>query len=245
MHNFPLPPLIAWQAKRREHWVKMINMHDRGRDAHYWAPPAQNRTGPIKASGSHLGCWRRSVRLAARVPGRGTRLAGSVSGARRPVPRSPRPPPLAPRTPRPVARPRSLASQLLWRSLTPRPRASSASARRLPDADRSPHARPRSRSPGFRSRSLRTCQGLRPRRTGNALALTRAPVSPSAHDNGVGVPIDSFAAQWLAYTRPCRRFAPGLTTDDARLGASAVRYAFTVVDLHHLLLAGLPGALSP
>src|SRR5271157_3322786 len=67
-----------------------------------------------------------------------------------------------------------------WRSLTPRPRASSASARRLPDADGSPHARPRSRSPGFRSRSLRTCQGLRPRRTGNALALTRAPVSPSA-----------------------------------------------------------------
>src|SRR5271166_1945427 len=59
-----------------------------------------------------------------------------------------------------------------WRSLTPRPRASSASARRLPDADRSPHARPRSRSPGFRSKSFRTCQGLRPRRTGRAHALT-------------------------------------------------------------------------
>src|SRR5271166_4003433 len=133
-----------------------------------------------------------------------------------------------------------------WRSLTPRPRASSASARRLPDADRSPPGLTRgSRSPGFRSRSLRTCQGLRPRRTGNALALTRAPVSPSAHDNGVGVPIDSFAAQWLAYTRPCRRFAPGLTTDDARLGASAVRYAFTVVDLHRLLLAGLPAHCHP
>ena len=42
------------------------------------------------------------------------------------------------------------------------------------------HARPRSRSPGFRSRSLRTCQGLRPRRTGHALALARIPVSPSA-----------------------------------------------------------------
>ena len=39
---------------------------------------------------------------------------------------------------------------------------------------------------------------------------------------------------------PCRRFAPGLATDDARLGAVAVRYSFTVVDLHHLLLAGLP-----
>src|SRR5208283_4320274 len=93
-----------------------------------------------------------------------------------------------------------------WRSLTPRPRASSASARRLPDADRSPPGLTRgSRSPGFRARSLRTCQGLRPRRTGNALALTRAPVSPSAHDIGCVVPIDSFAAQWLAYTHPCRR----------------------------------------
>jgi len=28
----------------------------RGRDAHCWAPPAQIRTGPIRASGSYLGC---------------------------------------------------------------------------------------------------------------------------------------------------------------------------------------------
>ena len=27
---------------------------ERGRDAHYWAPPAQIRTCPIKAFGSHL-----------------------------------------------------------------------------------------------------------------------------------------------------------------------------------------------
>ncbi len=59
-------------------------------------------------------------------------------------------------------------------------------------------------------------------------------------DNGVGVPIDSFAAQWLAYAHPCRRFAPGLAADDARLGADAVRYSFIAVDFHHLLLAGLP-----
>jgi putative transposase len=31
------------------------NRYCRGRDAHYCAPPAQNRTSPIKASGSHLG----------------------------------------------------------------------------------------------------------------------------------------------------------------------------------------------
>ena len=29
---------------------------DRGRDASYLAPPAQIRTGPIRAYGSHLGC---------------------------------------------------------------------------------------------------------------------------------------------------------------------------------------------
>jgi hypothetical protein len=51
-------------------------------------------------------------------------------------------------------------------------------------------------------------------------------------DNGVGVPIDSFAAQWLAYMHPCRRFAPGLTADDARLGADVVRYSsVSVVDV--------------
>src|SRR5208282_2279964 len=39
---------------------------------------------------------------------------------------------------------------------------------------------------------------------------------------------------------PCRRFAPGLTADDAWLGADAVRYTFTAADFHRLLLAGLP-----
>ena len=30
---------------------------------------------------------------------------------------------------------------------------------------------------------------------------------------GVGAPIEAFAAQWLAYTFPCRRFASGLAAD--------------------------------
>jgi len=50
----------------------------------------------------------------------------------------------------------------------------------------------------------------------------------------------SFAAQWLAYAFPYRRFVPALTGNDARLGADVVRYSFIVADLHHLLLAGLP-----
>jgi hypothetical protein len=50
----------------------------------------------------------------------------------------------------------------------------------------------------------------------------------------------SIAAQWLACTFPYRRFADILADACARLGADVVRYSFIVVDLHHLLLAGLP-----
>jgi hypothetical protein len=47
-----------------------------------------------------------------------------------------------------------------------------------------------------------------------------------------------FAAQWLAYALPCRRFADTLTDARARLGADVDRYSFIVVDSHHLLFAG-------
>ena len=45
----------------RVHWVRPemvveVSYVDCGRDAHYWSPPAQNRTCGIPASGSHLGC---------------------------------------------------------------------------------------------------------------------------------------------------------------------------------------------
>ncbi len=53
----------------------------------------------------------------------------------------------------------------------------------------------------------------------------------------------SIAAQWLACTSPCRRFADILAEACARLGVDAVRYSFIVVDLHHLLLADLPAHL--
>jgi hypothetical protein len=50
----------------------------------------------------------------------------------------------------------------------------------------------------------------------------------------------TFAAQWLACTIPCRRFAAVLADDRARLGADVGCYSFIVMDLHHQLLAGLP-----
>jgi hypothetical protein len=50
-----------------------------------------------------------------------------------------------------------------------------------------------------------------------------------------------FAAQWLTYALPYRASPTPLAGADARLGAGAVRYSFTVVDLHLLLLAGFTG----
>jgi hypothetical protein len=48
----------------------------------------------------------------------------------------------------------------------------------------------------------------------------------------------------LAYALPYRRFARTLAGTGARLRADADRYSFTVVDPHHLLLAGFTGALK-
>ena len=58
--------------------------------------------------------------------------------------------------------------------------------------------------------------------------------------NSVGTRGLAFAAQWLAYALPYRRFVAALADANARLGADVDRYSFIVVDLHHLLLAGLP-----
>ena len=59
--------------------------------------------------------------------------------------------------------------------------------------------------------------------------------------NDVGIRDElTFAAQWLAYALPYRRFTPALTDDGARLGADVGRYSFIAMDFHHLLLAGLP-----
>lgn len=54
----------------------------------------------------------------------------------------------------------------------------------------------------------------------------------------------SYAAPWLACTLPYRRFADLLAEACARLGADVGCYSFIVVDLHHLLLAGLPAHSS-
>ena len=76
-----------------------------------------------------------------------------------------------------------------------------------------------------------------------ARAYTRPTVLPSAVHTASAPGFAAFAAQWLAYALPYRRFADTLAGACARLGADAVRYSFIVVDFHHLLLAGFTGAL--
>jgi hypothetical protein len=70
--------------------------------------------------------------------------------------------------------------------------------------------------------------------------MTRPSVLPSAITTASAPGSYPFAAQWLAYALPYRRFADALTDADARLGADVDRYSFIVTDLHRLLLAGLP-----
>ena len=76
---------------------------------------------------------------------------------------------------------------------------------------------------------------------GRAGARNSAPVRIAFRKrNSVGTQDDvDFAAQWLAYAIPCRRFACILADTCARLGADVVCYSFIIVDFHHLLLADL------
>ena len=75
------------------------------------------------------------------------------------------------------------------------------------------------------------------------LALALLDILPSTTQTASARNQFSIAAQWLACTFPYRRFADSLTDACARLGADVVRYSFIVVDLHHLLRAGLPAHL--
>jgi hypothetical protein len=78
-----------------------------------------------------------------------------------------------------------------------------------------------------------------PTTPGHMSARATAPIRVAFHTcDSVGPRNTSFAARWLAYALPYRRFAKA----GARLGADAVRYSFIVADFHHLLLAGLSGA---
>ena len=127
-------------------------------------------------------------------------------------------PPFSPPAPRPVARLRSSACQLLWRGLTSPARSSPATAPRLPDA-----IRRRTRAPDEQEISRFPREELEPmpgsltapgRNRPRGFATLRIAFRPW---NAVGTRDDkSFAGQWLAYASPCRRFAADLAVDSAR-----------------------------
>src|SRR6266542_6836432 len=182
---------------------------------------------------SHLGCVtakRFSLRFAVCAPAPVTRLPGSESGACFAGSHSPWPPPFAPPAPRRSRPLCSSASQLLWQSLTSRDCASSATAPRLPDADRRqlPNGRSRDLPVPVQGASAHArffdhagsfgpCDG--------ASETCCLPRSKQRRHRGL-----AFAAQWLAYALPYRRFVGVLTDANARLGADVDRYSFIVVD---------------
>ena len=79
---------------------------------------------------------------------------------------------------------------------------------------------------------------------GRAGTRNNAPVHVAFRENEhVGTrDFQAFAAQWLAYAFPYRRFDAALADCAARLGADAGCYSFIVADFHHLLPAGFAGA---
>ena len=81
---------------------------------------------------------------------------------------------------------------------------------------------------------------------GLAGARNDAPASVAFRGvNNVGTRVyNAFAAQWLAYTLPYRRFAVILAEDCARIGGDVGCYSFIAVDSHHILLAGLPAHVA-
>ena len=80
-------------------------------------------------------------------------------------------------------------------------------------------------------------------------ARTIAPIRVAFRQrNDVGTQDEgTFAPQWLAYALPCQRFAMLSRASAHELRVDAVSYSFIVMDLHHLLLAGLPAhsAMTP
>src|SRR6266436_2608544 len=95
-------------------------------------------------------------------------------------------------------------------------------------------------SPGSRPRSFCTCQVLRPRRVDQALAMMRLFVLPSALETASAPGFKVSRLNGWPMPSPTDASSPSSRTPNARLGADVDRYSFIVVDLHHLLLAGLP-----
>src|SRR5947208_10931371 len=96
------------------------------------------------------------------------------------------------------------------------------------------------RSPGSRARSVCTCQVLRPRRVVRTLRWRVRNVLPSALETASAPGSKLSRLNGWPMPSPTDASSPSSRNANARLGADVDRYSFIVVDLHHLLLAGLP-----
>src|SRR4029077_769772 len=123
-------------------------------------------------------------------------------------------------------------------------RASSATAPRLPDADRTGNApvvgRGASRFP-CKEHACMPGSSTTPGRPSACVGALGHIAFRYTDSVGTRDPF-SIAAQWLACTFPCRRFADILAVACAALGADVVRYTFIVVDLQPPTPCRSPGA---
>ena len=150
---------------------------------------------------------------------------------------------LAPSPPHPVSRLCSATSQLLQRSPTSPLRASLAYGFRLPNAARSPEGAGRKEISRFPCKECRRVHGVSDHAEPvGGLAMAPVTVLPSRFTHPVGARKCAFAAQYPAHNSPHQRFTADLAVSGARHGAGAAGYAFTVWNLHPLLLAGFSGA---
>jgi hypothetical protein len=95
-------------------------------------------------------------------------------------------------------------------------------------------------SPGSRAKGFCACQGLRRRGVGVCLAISTPAVLPSVGRKTSAprtclTPLNTSPAP-----SPVNASRVPSRTTRGSLGASAVRYSFTVTDFHPLPLAGLP-----
>ena len=76
------------------------------------------------------------------------------------------------------------------------------------------------------------------------LALTHAIVLPSASQTASALQSNLSRLNGWPIRSPADASRSASRQRHARLGADVVRYSFIAVDLHHLLLAGLPAHLT-
>ena len=144
-----------------------------------------------------------SVRDSARIIVRASFLVGgAISAVLAYGPRPPWSPPFAPPTPQQIALPCSPASQLLWPRPTSHARASSATASRLPNADRRTRKRTLNRRPDvgyprFRRNPFARDVLFRPRRDDSA---SHNGVAHVAFDHNDSLRSREFIISWLNHT---------------------------------------------